>query len=47
MLGGVRSVAQSLSYEVSIFLIFFVMFLYVESFKLIDFLKYQDGYLRF
>nr|ALB38447.1 NADH dehydrogenase subunit 1 [Vespula germanica] len=47
MLGGVRSVAQSLSYEVSMFLIFFVMFFYVESFKLIDFLKYQDGYLGF
>nr|QDI94120.1 NADH dehydrogenase subunit 1 [Vespula vulgaris]QDI94133.1 NADH dehydrogenase subunit 1 [Vespula vulgaris]QDI94146.1 NADH dehydrogenase subunit 1 [Vespula vulgaris]QDI94159.1 NADH dehydrogenase subunit 1 [Vespula vulgaris]QDI94172.1 NADH dehydrogenase subunit 1 [Vespula vulgaris] len=47
MLGGVRSVAQSLSYEVSMFLIFFVMFLYVESFKLIDFFKYQDGLLEF
>lgn len=46
-LGGVRSVAQSLSYEVSIFLIFFVIFLYVERFKLIDFLKYQDGLLEF
>nr|YP_009711063.1 NADH dehydrogenase subunit 1 [Vespula flaviceps]QGI24289.1 NADH dehydrogenase subunit 1 [Vespula flaviceps] len=47
MLGGIRSVAQSLSYEVSMFLIFFVMFMYVESFKLIDFLKFQDGLLGF
>ncbi|YP_009915672.1 NADH dehydrogenase subunit 1 (mitochondrion) [Vespa mandarinia] len=47
ILGGVRSVAQSLSYEVSMFLIFFVMFFYVESFKLIDFLVYQSGILKF
>nr|AQU13941.1 NADH dehydrogenase subunit 1 [Vespa ducalis] len=47
ILGGVRSVAQSLSYEVSMFLIFFVMFFYVESFKLIDFLKFQEGVLKF
>nr|QXU75777.1 NADH dehydrogenase subunit 1 [Vespa simillima xanthoptera] len=47
ILGGVRSVAQSLSYEVSMFLIFFVMFFYVESFKLIDFLKYQEGIMKF
>lgn len=47
ILGGVRSVAQSLSYEVSIFLIFFVIFFYVERFKLIDFLKYQEGIIKF
>nr|QNV12089.1 NADH dehydrogenase subunit 1 [Vespa crabro] len=47
ILGGVRSVAQSLSYEVSMFLIFFVMFFYVESFKLVDFLKFQEGILKF
>nr|YP_009510287.1 NADH dehydrogenase subunit 1 [Vespa affinis]BBD17845.1 NADH dehydrogenase subunit 1 [Vespa affinis] len=47
ILGGVRSIAQSLSYEVSMFFIFFVMFFYVESFKLIDFLKFQEGTLKF
>uniref|UniRef100_UPI0030FE7869 NADH dehydrogenase subunit 1 n=1 Tax=Vespula orbata TaxID=2684586 RepID=UPI0030FE7869 len=47
MLGGVRSVAQSLSYEVSMFLIFFVMFFYVEGFKLIDFFKFQESMLKF
>nr|QHF17725.1 NADH dehydrogenase subunit 1 [Vespa basalis] len=47
ILGGVRSIAQSLSYEVSMFFIFFVMFFYVESFKLIDFLKYQENILKF
>ena len=41
MLGGLRSISQSLSYEVSIFLIFFVIFNYIESFQLIDFIKYQ------
>lgn len=41
MLGGIRSLSQSLSYEVSIFLIFFIIFNYVESFQLIDFIKFQ------
>nr|UPX89435.1 NADH dehydrogenase subunit 1 [Polistes rothneyi] len=41
MLGGMRSLSQSLSYEVSMFLIFFIMFNYVESFQLIEFIKFQ------
>nr|YP_010389721.1 NADH dehydrogenase subunit 1 [Polistes rothneyi]UPT34490.1 NADH dehydrogenase subunit 1 [Polistes rothneyi] len=41
MLGGMRSLSQSLSYEVSMFLIFFIMFNYVESFQLIEFVKFQ------
>lgn len=41
ILGGLRSISQSLSYEVSMFLIFFVIFNYIESFQLIDFIKYQ------
>nr|YP_010852729.1 NADH dehydrogenase subunit 1 [Provespa barthelemyi]WGL39469.1 NADH dehydrogenase subunit 1 [Provespa barthelemyi] len=47
MLGSIRSIAQSLSYEVSMFLIFFVMFFYVESFKMIDFFKFQEGIMKF
>nr|QDH82261.1 NADH dehydrogenase subunit 1 [Parapolybia tinctipennis] len=43
MLGGMRSISQSLSYEVVMFLIFFIMFFYVESFKLIDFIVYQEN----
>nr|BBU67678.1 NADH dehydrogenase subunit 1 [Polistes riparius] len=41
MLGGMRSLSQSLSYEVSMFLIFFILFNYVESYQLIDFMSYQ------
>lgn len=47
ILGGIRSIAQSLSYEVSIFLIFFIIFIYVERFNIIDFLIYQNNYLSF
>nr|YP_009350041.1 NADH dehydrogenase subunit 1 [Vespa orientalis]AQQ78872.1 NADH dehydrogenase subunit 1 [Vespa orientalis] len=47
ILGGVRSVAQSLSCVVYTSLIFFVMFFYVESFKLIDFMKFQEGIMKF
>nr|UXO94139.1 NADH dehydrogenase subunit 1 [Dolichovespula saxonica] len=47
ILGGVRSIAQSLSYEVSMFLIFFIMFMYVESLSIVDFLNYQEGKLSF
>nr|AKG64607.1 NADH dehydrogenase subunit 1 [Polistes jokahamae] len=43
MLGGIRSLSQSLSYEVSMFLIFFIMFNYVESFQLIEFMKFQKS----
>nr|QKK69310.1 NADH dehydrogenase subunit 1 [Anterhynchium abdominale] len=37
MLGGVRAIIQSLSYEVVLFLIFFCMFMYIESFNLFDY----------
>nr|QKK69323.1 NADH dehydrogenase subunit 1 [Rhynchium quinquecinctum] len=37
LLGGIRSIIQSLSYEVSLFLLFFCMFIYVESYNLISF----------
>nr|UYE98425.1 NADH deshydrogenase subunit 1 [Dolichovespula flora] len=47
ILGGIRSIAQSLSYEVSMFLIFFIMFMYVESYNIIDFLIYQENFLKF
>nr|ALO64555.1 NADH dehydrogenase subunit 1 [Lasioglossum malachurum] len=41
MLGAMRSVAQSISYEVSLFLIIFNLILLVESFSLLEFLKFQ------
>nr|ALO64415.1 NADH dehydrogenase subunit 1 [Lasioglossum fulvicorne] len=41
MLGAMRSVAQSISYEVSLFLIIFNMILLVESFSLLSFFKFQ------
>nr|YP_010147609.1 NADH dehydrogenase subunit 1 [Seladonia aeraria]QQS74780.1 NADH dehydrogenase subunit 1 [Seladonia aeraria] len=42
MLGAIRSVAQSISYEVSLFLIMFNLILLVESFSLLEFLKFQS-----
>nr|QDH82287.1 NADH dehydrogenase subunit 1 [Parapolybia nodosa] len=47
MLGGMRSISQALSYEVVMFLIFFVLFFYVESFQLIDFFMYQKNLIFF
>nr|YP_011014874.1 NADH dehydrogenase subunit 1 [Thabena yunnanensis]WQB38555.1 NADH dehydrogenase subunit 1 [Thabena yunnanensis] len=41
MLGSVRSVAQSISYEVCFFLIILCLVVYVESFNLIDFFYFQ------
>nr|ALO64346.1 NADH dehydrogenase subunit 1 [Lasioglossum morio] len=41
MLGAMRSVAQSISYEVSLFLIIFNLILLVESFSLLSFMKFQ------
>nr|ALO64707.1 NADH dehydrogenase subunit 1 [Sphecodes ephippius] len=41
MLGAIRSVAQSISYEVSLFLIIFNLVILIESFSLINFIKYQ------
>ena len=43
ILGGIRSISQSLSYEVSIFLLFFIIFRYIESFQLLDFIKFQKN----
>nr|QNV11858.1 NADH dehydrogenase subunit 1 [Ancistrocerus parietum] len=40
LLGGIRAVSQSLSYEVSLFLIFLSLFLYSESFKLVMFINF-------
>nr|ALO64874.1 NADH dehydrogenase subunit 1 [Lasioglossum lativentre] len=41
MLGSIRSVAQSISYEVSLFLIIFNLILLIESFSLLSFFKFQ------
>nr|WOW99021.1 NADH dehydrogenase subunit 1 [Dictyopharidae sp. 1 WQW-2023a] len=41
MLGCMRSVAQSISYEVNFFLIIFCLILYFESFNLIDYYYFQ------
>nr|ALO64494.1 NADH dehydrogenase subunit 1 [Lasioglossum pauxillum] len=41
MLGAMRSVAQSISYEVSLFLIIFNLILLTESFSFLSFLKFQ------
>nr|ALO64886.1 NADH dehydrogenase subunit 1 [Lasioglossum xanthopus] len=41
MLGAIRSVAQSISYEVSLFLIIFNLILLIESFSLLSFFKFQ------
>nr|AXS66527.1 NADH dehydrogenase subunit 1 [Coleoptera sp. 29 KM-2017] len=43
MLGSVRSVAQTISYEVSLILIFMSFFLIIGSFKFIDFMKFQEN----
>nr|ALO64804.1 NADH dehydrogenase subunit 1 [Lasioglossum parvulum] len=43
MLGAMRSVAQSISYEVSLFLIIFILILLIESFSLLEFLKFQKN----
>lgn len=41
ILGSLRSIAQSISYEVSIFLILFSLLLITERYSLYDFEKYQ------
>nr|YP_002836179.1 NADH dehydrogenase subunit 1 [Geisha distinctissima]ACI28663.1 NADH dehydrogenase subunit 1 [Geisha distinctissima] len=41
LLGSVRSVAQSISYEVCFFLIILCLVVYIESFNLIDFFFFQ------
>nr|YP_010990564.1 NADH dehydrogenase subunit 1 [Aplos simplex]WOW98878.1 NADH dehydrogenase subunit 1 [Aplos simplex] len=42
MLGCMRSLAQSISYEVCFFLIILVLVIYVESFNLIDYFFFQN-----
>lgn len=41
ILGSLRSIAQSISYEVRLFLILFSLLLIIESYSLFDFDKYQ------
>nr|YP_009643518.1 NADH dehydrogenase subunit 1 [Antilochus russus]APO08961.1 NADH dehydrogenase subunit 1 [Antilochus russus] len=43
LLGGLRAVAQTISYEVSMALIILCMFLFIYSFNLCSFLLYQSG----
>nr|UPI55428.1 NADH dehydrogenase subunit 1 [Scotomedes sp.] len=43
LLGGLRSVAQTISYEVSMALIMLCMVIFVYSFNLVDFMLYQMG----
>nr|CAQ37677.1 NADH dehydrogenase subunit I [Triatoma platensis] len=42
LLGGLRSVAQTISYEVSMALILICMLVFVFSFNFVDFMKYQE-----
>nr|YP_009659089.1 NADH dehydrogenase subunit 1 [Triatoma migrans]QCQ69473.1 NADH dehydrogenase subunit 1 [Triatoma migrans] len=43
LLGGIRSVAQTISYEVSMALILICVLLFVYSFNFLDFMKYQEN----
>nr|AXS65700.1 NADH dehydrogenase subunit 1 [Coleoptera sp. 3 KM-2017] len=43
LLGGLRSVAQTISYEVSMALIMICMIIFTFSFNLIDFMNYQSS----
>nr|APX40966.1 NADH dehydrogenase subunit 1 [Cryptocephalus ramburii] len=43
LLGSLRSVAQTISYEVSLFLIFLSFLFMIISYSLFDFLKYQEN----
>nr|YP_010990577.1 NADH dehydrogenase subunit 1 [Kodaianella bicinctifrons]WOW98891.1 NADH dehydrogenase subunit 1 [Kodaianella bicinctifrons] len=42
MLGSLRSIAQSISYEVCFFLIILCFIMFIESFNLVDFLIFQN-----
>nr|YP_010341326.1 NADH dehydrogenase subunit 1 [Stenamma muralla]UNZ99580.1 NADH dehydrogenase subunit 1 [Stenamma muralla] len=44
MIGTIRSIVQMLSYEVSFFLIIFILMLLSESYSFIDFVKWQMYY---
>lgn len=46
ILGSIRSIAQSISYEVRLFLILFSLILIVEDFTMYNFLIYQE-YIKF
>lgn len=46
ILGSIRSIAQSISYEVRLFLIIFSLILLVEDYSLYNFLKFQE-YIKF
>nr|YP_002735030.1 NADH dehydrogenase subunit 1 [Macroscytus gibbulus]ABZ02046.1 NADH dehydrogenase subunit 1 [Macroscytus gibbulus] len=43
LLGGLRSVAQTISYEVSMALIMICLIIFTFSFSLLDFMTYQSG----
>nr|YP_009919201.1 NADH dehydrogenase subunit 1 [Triatoma sanguisuga]QMP96845.1 NADH dehydrogenase subunit 1 [Triatoma sanguisuga] len=42
LLGGIRSVAQTISYEVSMALILICVLIFIFSFSFLDFMKYQE-----
>ena len=42
MLGGIRAIAQTISYEVSLALIFISFIVLVDGFRILRFLKYQE-----
>nr|CAQ37666.1 NADH dehydrogenase subunit I [Triatoma longipennis] len=42
LLGGIRSVAQTISYEVSMALILICVLMFIYSFNFVDFMKYQE-----
>nr|CAQ37679.1 NADH dehydrogenase subunit I [Panstrongylus geniculatus] len=42
LLGGIRSVAQTISYEVSMALILICVLIFIFSFNFVDFMKYQE-----
>nr|QSH90980.1 NADH dehydrogenase subunit 1 [Triatoma dimidiata] len=42
LLGGIRSVAQTISYEVSMALILICVLVFIFSFNFVDFMKYQE-----
>nr|ALO64699.1 NADH dehydrogenase subunit 1 [Andrena angustior] len=46
MLGAIRSISQSVSYEVSLFLMVFSVILLIESYSLLDLFKFQY-YMKF